>query len=109
MTTKTPAQPGITVRVSDIEGVLLGIARVDHQISKNYEQWNPRIDEVFKPILVLLDRKVGRYWTYPLRQIEVSDTDEALWLLHQDEAHGELLDFHCSDCGKRTKLPVVIF
>jgi len=89
-----PVKPDVIVNVKDIEGVQLGIARVDCYLVKEK--------------LVLLDRRVGRYWTYPLRQIDFPTNAESLWLLRQDAVYGKL-DWHCSECGKRVKLPEATF
>lgn len=71
--------PDMYVKVFDIHGQEIGTAKTDHWLRKEG--------------VVLLDRRVGLYATYPLTQLQFCEPEEVPALVQKDEKleHGDVL------------------
>jgi len=67
---KIKIAPGVYVRVFNIFAKKIGYAKIDHWLKKED--------------VALLDRQVGMYWTYPLKQLELCPPADIPGLVQAD-------------------------
>lgn len=88
---RAPIQPNTPVRVEDPkDGRVLGYARVDHYIQPVGRLW--WLDR-FGKNLILLDRRIGLYYTYELDWLWLCNASEVANLVQYDTKleHGDVL------------------